>query len=169
MCDELANDSKVYGRVFQVRAEDLSWKVEWLNILGLITPLSVGAFVLIYSTDNPYLDSIIRVAFIISLVQLLVSGYAIAQKWNDNLAYYYEAMQDLSTIGAEFIKLKNAPNRQPGVLGHLFEINRVRYDIRLRQNLKYNVTATEVKEAETHFINLAAAKSNASIKAEETI
>jgi mobilome CxxCx(11)CxxC protein len=154
MCDDMADDAKIAIRVLQVRAINLGDWNDFLGLLGIIIPLLVGGIVLIWGKEGSYLDGIIKAAFAASIAQLALSGVAVTYKWVDKLAYYYEAMQDLNSIRGEFIKIKNAPNDNAGHLFHAFEINRVKYDIRAGQNLKYNISSKEIKAAQDHFTKI---------------
>lgn len=80
-----------------------------------------------------------------TLLQLVFSVIAVAFKWDDELAYAFEASQDLSVISDGFKKLGKFPPEQYNELESEYELLNTRYKSRAQQSSKHNVNEWELR------------------------
>src|SRR5690606_32397774 len=85
----------------------------------------------------------IIIAIPLTIIQFLFSLLAVAYKWDDELAYSYEASQDLNLLHDDFKKLGNLPPNEYQELNRQYELLNTRFKERTQQNSKHNIKEWE--------------------------
>lgn len=129
--------------IFDKKSKRHSKHTNMLKIFGIIVPISVGATVLGYGLDTTIFKVSIALAIPLSIIQLIFSVFAVVQKWDDELAYAFEASQDLSLLSDSFKKLASLPPNNFEELDKKFEILNTRLKARTQQNSKHNIKEWE--------------------------
>ena len=125
--------------IFSKRSRRYGFLVNLLKVFGIIVPVAVGATALGYGFQSSVLQNVIALAIPLSIVQLLISVFAVTFKWDDELAYSYEASTDHNNLSEEFKVLGNIP---PDDFQKLFdEAKTANTKLRLRgeQDSKHNI------------------------------
>jgi len=131
--------------IFDRRAEKFSKYINALKVFGIVTPVSVGATAMGYGTDSQILKPIINIAVPLLIIQLLFSVLAVIFKWDDELAYSYEASQDYNNLSNSFRKLGNTPPVDIDMLEKNLDILGARYQARTEQDAKHSVKEWELR------------------------
>lgn len=141
------NATSTFGNayIFDKKAQRYGFFTNFLKVFGIIVPVTVGATALGYGLNSDILKGIITLAIPLSILQLIFSVFAVVQKWDDELAYAYEASQDLSLLSDSFRKLGNLPPENYKDLDDKFEILNTRYKARNQQNSKHNLKEWELR------------------------
>jgi mobilome CxxCx(11)CxxC protein len=78
--------------IFRKKSEHYERFIRWNNLLGILTPLSLGATVAAYGIQSNLIGYAIAVAAPLTVIQVLISGFAIVNKWDYLLSYSIESM-----------------------------------------------------------------------------
>lgn len=132
-----------YGYIFDMKAKRFSKYVTLLKVFGIIVPASIGATALGYGIDSNFLKLILVVAVPLTIGQLMVSIFAVLNKWDEELAYAYEASQDLNLMTDDFKKLGDLPPSGFIELDIEYELLNTRFKARKQQNSKHNIREWE--------------------------
>lgn len=95
------------AEIFQRRARRLNASLTLLKAMGLILPLSVGGFVTTFGTSH--LDRVLWVVGPLSLIQLIVSAFAIVYGRDDAYAYARESQRHNKRLSDQYKKLGETP------------------------------------------------------------
>ncbi len=131
--------------IFDKKAQRHGFYTNLLKVFGIVVPVAVGATALGYGMDSKVLKAIIGLAIPLSILQLIFSVLAVVHKWDDELAYAFEASQDLSLLSDSFKKLGNLPPENYKELDDRFEILNSRLKARTQQNSKHNIKEWELR------------------------
>ena len=131
--------------IFDKKAQRHGFYTNLLKVFGIVVPVAVGATTLGYGMDSKVLKAIIGLAIPLSILQLVFSVFAVVHKWDDELAYAFEASQDLSLLSDSFKKLGNLPPENYKELDDRFEILNTRLKARTQQNSKHNIKEWELR------------------------
>lgn len=131
--------------IFDKKAQRHGFYTNLLKVFGIVVPVAVGATALGYGMDSKVLKAIIGLAIPLSILQLIFSVFAVVHKWDDELAYAFEASQDLSLLSDSFKKLGNLPPEDYKELDDRFEILNTRLKARTQQNSKHNIKEWELR------------------------
>lgn len=147
LCWDSADDSDVYTIVFQTRARPLKVNIDLLRYGGLALPV-VGA--LLYVPEFiaigklPGLSTLLA---ILSIIVLFISIWSVSQTWDTNLAYYYDATRDYTTLKSDFLNLAQVGHEDLGVHNYLFELTRTKFNNRRALDVSYDITSQELAQA----------------------
>ena len=131
--------------IFNKRALRYSKYVNSLKVLGIIVPVTVGATAIGYGYESIFLKWVITLAIPFTIIQLIISVIAVVNKWDDELAYSYEASVDHSTLSSEFRTLGNRPPEDYEELKRLYDLILTRYNNRQDQDNKHNIKEWELR------------------------
>ncbi|WP_272150711.1 mobilome CxxCx(11)CxxC protein [Tenacibaculum aiptasiae] len=134
-----------YGYIFQKRIE---WYLRYINALkffGIIVPLIIGAIALGYGANSNILIYAIIIGTPFIILQLVISTLSIVYKWDDELAYSFEASNDYNYLYDEFRKLFNYPTQSSTNLENKFDILITKMNSREQQNSKHKITEKELR------------------------
>lgn len=131
--------------IFDKKAQRHGFYTNILKVFGIVVPVAVGATALGYGFNSVILKAIIALAIPLSIIQLIFSVFAVVHKWDDELAYSYEASQDLSLISDSFKKLGNLPPASFKELNDKYEILNTRLKARKQQNSKHKIREWELR------------------------
>lgn len=59
--------------IFEKRSQQYNKLINWLTVLGIIVPVSIGVTSIGYGLDNNFLKNLIAFSIPISIIQLLIS------------------------------------------------------------------------------------------------
>lgn len=142
-CWDKSFHSFAIGYIFDKKAQRFSFYVNLLKVFGIAAPSAIGATALGYGLDSSILKWMIVIAIPLTIIQFLFSLLAVAYKWDDELAYAYEASQDLNLLFDDFKKLGNLPPTDYEELNRLYELLNTRFKARTQQNSKHNIKEWE--------------------------
>ena len=131
--------------LFEKRARHYNKLINWLTVLGIIVPVSIGATVLGYGIDNNFLKILIAVAIPVSILQLIISIVSVVYKWSDELSYANESAQEHYFLCDRFKKLGRFPPDNFRDADHSFEIINTRQKAREEQDSKHNIKDWEFR------------------------
>jgi mobilome CxxCx(11)CxxC protein len=114
-----------------------------LKVFGIVVPSAIGATAIGYGLETEFLKFMIVIAIPLTIGQLIFSVFAVTNKWDDKLAYAYEASQDLNLMHDDFKKLGNLPPTDFDKLNEKYELLNTRYKARSQQNSKQNIKEWE--------------------------
>ena len=93
-------------KIFEKRSNELKLLRNIITFLGLVVPLSIGASFLSFTNDIEYVKtSILTIAGILTLVQLIFSLWSIINRWDEKHAYAVGAIQANTRLAANFERL----------------------------------------------------------------
>lgn len=95
--------------IFNKRSMMFRRRLGLINLLGIIVPLTIGAFVLTYGLKSPWIENMIFIALPILIFQVVFSGISIVYKWDDELAYSYESTTKNRELSEQFEELAKLP------------------------------------------------------------
>lgn len=133
-----------YSYIFTKR---IKWYLRYINalkFLGIVVPLTVGALAIGYEFKNIVAVSI-AIAIPITIVQLILSTLSIVYKWDDELAYAFEANQDYNFLYDEYTKLYKFPPSNLADLERQFEVLNIKSKARETQDLKHEIKEKELR------------------------
>jgi len=131
--------------VFDKKAQRHSLFTNLLKIFGIVVPVTIGATASGYGLQSEILKSVIALAIPLTIMQLIFSVLAVVKKWDDELAYSYEASQDLTLLSDEFKKLGNLPPVEFLELNQKYDLLNTRFKARSQQNSKHNIKEWELR------------------------
>ncbi|MFZ2285082.1 MAG: mobilome CxxCx(11)CxxC protein [Lutibacter sp.] len=134
-----------YSHIFEKR---IKWYLKYINALkffGIIVPLTIGAIALGYGANNNILIYAIVIGTPIIILQLIISTLSIVYKWDDELAYSFEATNDYNILYDEFQKLYNFPTQSSSDLENKFEVLIAKLNSREQQNSRHKITEKELR------------------------
>ncbi|MBU1356380.1 MAG: hypothetical protein KJ620_07415 [Candidatus Edwardsbacteria bacterium] len=134
------------GYIFDKRAEKYSKYVNLLKVFGIVTPVVVGATAMGYRFDAGILKYVITIAIPVTIAQLIFSVFAVVFKWDDELAYAYEASQEYNNISNSFRKLAQIPPEDLIAFDRTLELLETRYQARSEQDAKHSVKEWELRK-----------------------
>ncbi len=132
-----------YSYVFSRRARKYGRRLYIINLLGIIVPVLLGATASAYGLNSDIVQTLLWVSIPVSIIQLLLSTISIIAKWEDKLAYSYEATTDYDNLWDDFKRLANRPPDKYDDFYVSFEVLNGKYGSRSRQSVKYNVSDRE--------------------------
>lgn len=142
-CWNKSLNSFAISYIFDKKAYRLLFFLNLLKALGLAVPAAIGATALGYGLNSSILQMMIFLAIPLTIFQFLFSLLAVVYKWDDKLAYSYEASQDLGSLYDDFKNLANTPPKTYKALSIEFELLNQRYKLRVQQNAKIGIKEWE--------------------------
>jgi mobilome CxxCx(11)CxxC protein len=127
------------GYIFEKRAERYKWRVTLIKALGIIVPAAVGITVLGYGIENDLLKKMTILAVPVTVIQFLISLWAIIYKWDDELAYAYEAIQSYEPLQKKFHDLANYPPTDFNSLKKEFDVIYKELSFRSQQDTSHSI------------------------------
>jgi len=134
------------GYIFDKRAEKYSKYINMLKVFGIVTPVAVGAAATGYGFDSQILKYTITIAIPTSIIQLIFSVFAVIFKWDDELAYSYEASQDYNNLSSSFKSLAQMPPKSLDEFKSKLDILSTRYQARSEQDAKHSIKEWELRK-----------------------
>lgn len=142
-CWEKAFHCLATSYIFQKKAERLEKYLRYNTILGLVVPLFIGGVAATYGGNSNYLTLTLSVAAPFSIAQLILSGIALANKWDSSLSYSLESQSENRTLYESFQKLGKYPPTNDNELEKQFDIICIRDSDRTRQDEKVTFSEKE--------------------------
>ena len=120
--------------LFERRAKRFGDRLRWVTFLGILVPLLVGGVILSFGTQ--VLPFMLIPAGAFSVVQLVLSAWALVAKWDDSLAYARESTADNYQLASEFEQLARTNPPEIAAKAELLRVReKNRTDADLRQDL----------------------------------
>lgn len=132
-----------YGYIFEQRAKRLRRNLTLLQVLGVIVPATVGSILIGYGTKFKYLEAIISIAIFTSVIQFIISIWALIYKWDDELSYAYDAMQSYQSLYNRFSNLGKFPPPSYELLRVDYDLINADYITRNQLNTQHNIKEWE--------------------------
>ncbi|MBP6872072.1 MAG: hypothetical protein KBC43_08695 [Bacteroidales bacterium] len=145
VCWDKSLHSFALAYIFDKKAQRYGFFVNMLKVFGIVVPTAIGATALGYGLESQILPYLIIIAIPLTIAQLIFSVFAVANKWDDELAYSYEASQDLNDLYDNFKKLGNLPPKEYEDLNGIYNLYNERYKARTQQNSKHNIKEWELR------------------------
>lgn len=108
-CWNRAIQAYATGEIFKRRSQKYTWRIQLLTFLGIVVPVLVGAVVLAFGVQFEHLGALLAFAGVISIVQLVVSAWALVANWTENLQYSLESATENFDLSLKFKKLGQNP------------------------------------------------------------
>lgn len=131
--------------LFEKRAQHYNKLINWLTVLGIIVPVSIGATAFGYGLNNEFLKNLIAISIPVSIIQLLISIFSIVYKWSDQQSYAIETVQEHHFLSERFKKLGEFPPENYREFDQNFEILNTRLKTRIEQDSKHGVKEWELR------------------------
>jgi mobilome CxxCx(11)CxxC protein len=100
-----------------------------------------------YGFDSDILKLTIALAIPATILQLIISIFAVVFKWDEELAYSYEASQDYNSLSTLFKRIAEFPENDFENFRSKFEKLEVHYEQRSKQDAKHSVKEWELRKA----------------------
>lgn len=141
------NSLQSFGKsyIFSKRADHFGHLISSLKVFGIIVPVAVGATASGYGFNSEILKYTIAISIPLSIIQLIISVFAVVNKWDDNLSYSFESVIDHNVLSDEFKKLGKLPPEDFITFSHEFEILETRLKSRIGQDSKFNIKERELR------------------------
>lgn len=134
-----------YSYIYNRRIGWYLKNINALKFLGIIIPLIVGALALSYEFKSQILGVAIKIAIPITIIQLILSTLSIVYKWDDELAYSFEANQDYAHLYEGYSKLYKFSSLNFNELEKQFEVLNTKFNSRETQDMKHKVREKELR------------------------
>jgi mobilome CxxCx(11)CxxC protein len=125
--------------IFEKRAERLKKRVTLIKALGALVPVIVGLTALGYGANNVFVKNLIVIAIPISILQFIISFWAIIYKWDDELSYSYEAIQAYNPLFTRYHNLAAYPPKSFKDLKGEFDLIDRELTLRVQQDTSHNI------------------------------
>ncbi|NRS90843.1 mobilome CxxCx(11)CxxC protein [Flavobacterium sp. 7E] len=142
------NSIQSFGKsyIFSKRAQFYSNWNRFLAVLGIVVPLTIGATASGYGFNSEILKNTIAISIPLSIIQLIISAFALVNNWNDYLSYSLEAVNDYNALSDSFKKLGKNPPSDYTEFFHQFEILETKMNSRTENDSKYNLKERELRK-----------------------
>lgn len=146
--DSWNNSIQAFGKsyIFIKRAQFYCNWNRFLTIMGIVVPLTIGATASGYGFDSEILKNTIAISIPLSIIQLIISAFALVNNWNDNLSYSLEAVNDYNSLSDGFKKLGKNPPENYNEFLKAFEILETKMTSRSENDAKYNIKERELRK-----------------------
>jgi mobilome CxxCx(11)CxxC protein len=134
-----------YSYIFEKRIQWYLTCINYLKFSGIILPLIIVAIALSYGPNNDALFYASIVGTPLIILQLIISILSIMYKWDEELAYSFEAISDCKILYDEFLNLVKYPIQSSSELAKKFEVLNAKLSSREQQNLNHKITEKELR------------------------
>lgn len=131
------------GYIFERRANKYRWLLRTVAFLGLVVPLTIGGIYLSFHSQQKLLDVSITIAGILGILQLIISVWSLASRWEETYSYALESLSANYSISSRFEKLGRFPPPKPSDLQMQFEVLQTENNLRTEQDNKQGITDKE--------------------------
>lgn len=132
------------AKIFERRARALAKQRRLINFLGLASPLVIGAFAAAFTLDSAALRYVVvPIAGAFSVVQAVVSAWAIVARWDERYDYAVAATKANTRLTGEFDTLAAAPR----IAAREVESLRAEYARQEREDTAQHITDREKRYA----------------------
>ncbi len=132
--------------IFSKRAEFYTRWIRFVTILGIIVPVTIGATASGYGFDSEILKWTINISIPLTILQLIISVFALVHNWSDYLSYSLDATNDYGNLSAALKKLGKNPPNDIEELKHQLELLETKYNSRSDQDSKYGLKERELRK-----------------------
>jgi mobilome CxxCx(11)CxxC protein len=130
--------------IFERRTRLFQRKLQWLGYIGLAGPLLVGLLALGFGATSYSVKSIIPIAIVVGIAQVLISAWSLVSDWTGNLAYARESATANAELAARYQQLaRSAPEYRHTDLRHKFDLLFVEDSARRQRDLGRSITDCE--------------------------
>jgi len=139
-CWTLAVHSYGTAYIFEQRAGALRRRLQWINYLGIAVPLAVGGLVGAFGASSSFVVPMQWVAGVLSVIQLLLSGWSLVAGWQASFEYSQESAGDNYRLAELLASLGRNP---PSDLSVQSEIAKAQYQARSGADTKQGISDEE--------------------------
>lgn len=142
-CNDAAFKCFGTAYIFEQRAVPLRIGIKILAFSSLIGPLSIGVVVLSTGASGKLFISAVVAASVLSVIQIIVSLWALVSHWSENLNYYLESKVDNYHLSDKFKDLANNTIFLDEKWRHKYEVLDTLGTMRSQADHKYDITDEE--------------------------
>lgn len=132
--------------IFDKRAERFGKRIRLLKLFGFLVPVTVGLTALGYGYNNKILSTLITIAIPLTIIQFLISVFALFYEWDNELAYSYEASQAHNELHERLKKLSELPPDNYTELRVEYDLLNSEIRARDQQDTKHNAREWELRK-----------------------
>lgn len=133
------------GQIFLNRSLKYTRLLRALSFFGIIVPLLIGGVVLGFGTEGSYLKTLIVVAALAGVAQLVLSAWSIVYNWADSLQYSLESAAENFDLSLKFRELGEQAQAPPDDLDVRVAALKAKDDARQMADAKKSVTPEELR------------------------
>jgi mobilome CxxCx(11)CxxC protein len=133
------------GQVFLKRSRKYTKLLQALSFFGIIVPLLIGGVVLGFGTEGAYLKTLIIIAAVAGIVQLVFSAWSIVYSWADGLQYSLESASENFDLSLKFRELGEQAQAPPEDLELRVAVLKAKDEARQMADAKKGVTEKELR------------------------
>lgn len=122
--------------IFQQKSIRYGNYLRYNSILGLIVPLLLGAVAATYGANSDYLKLGLIIVAPFSVAQVIISGLALANKWEQNLSYSLESQTENRILSDDFKSIAKYPPSGLTEAQHKFDLLITKDNERTKQDEK---------------------------------
>ncbi|HEY5367431.1 MAG TPA: mobilome CxxCx(11)CxxC protein [Hanamia sp.] len=143
---ENAFQSFGYEYIFTKRANKYRNYIGYLKGFGVAVPAIFGVFVITYGLNSKIANYLLTVAVIATVIQFVISLFAIFAHWDEKFTYSLEAIQSHNNLNKRFQKLADYPPLIYDELNVSFETLDNEFNSREQQDAKQGVQEWELRK-----------------------
>lgn len=143
---ENAFHSYGYEYIFTKRANKYRNYIGSLKGFGVAVPAIFGVFVITYGLDSRIANVLLSVAIIATIIQFVISLFAIFAHWDEKFTYAIEAIQSHNSLYKEFQKIADFPPPSFEELNVSFGILSKELNSREQQDAKQGIHEWELRK-----------------------
>ncbi|MFT5914562.1 MAG: mobilome CxxCx(11)CxxC protein [Bacteroidia bacterium] len=132
--------------IFSKRARFYNRWIRFVTILGVVVPVMIGATASGYGFNSEILKHTINISIPLTIIQLIISIFALVNNWSDYLSYSLEATNDYGNLSEAFKKMGKNPPNEIKYLKHQLELLETKYSLRGDQDSKYGLNERELRK-----------------------
>lgn len=129
--------------IFETRASPLRIAGKLLAFSSFAGPIAIGAVVLSFGTKGEAMPSLIALAGVLSIGQVILSLWSLIARWSENLAYCIESKTDNYFLAGEFTSLGNSTALDDAKWHTQFEVLKTMGKFRQRHDLTHDISDEE--------------------------
>lgn len=108
-CWDKAQQCLATHYIFRRKSEIYERYIRVNTLLGILTPLTLGAVIATYGLEGDFSKIALLVAGPLSIIQVILSGLAVVNKWDSLLSYSVESLTANRIAYDSFVRLAKYP------------------------------------------------------------
>ncbi|WP_241285517.1 mobilome CxxCx(11)CxxC protein [Chryseobacterium arthrosphaerae] len=142
-CWEKATHCLATSYVFQQKAINYEKNLRINSMFGIIIPLAIGAIATTYGNNSNYLKTALFISSPFLVIQAILSGISLINKWDHNLSYSLESQTANRILADKFKNLAKYPPSDELELKQKFDILTTEDNERTKQDEKIKFSIRE--------------------------
>lgn len=136
--------------IFREKNKNIRWKLNLLNLLGILVPLIFGGVAIRFGADSLILEKVTPFISPLLLLQLGLSGWALVYKWRDKSEYFISSAVSNASLSRRYETLAKYPPKDFEDFKALAEKLDIEYNERDAQDDKYDFSQKENRKGMRH-------------------